>query len=441
MTSENYVFPRGFVWGAATAAYQIEGAWNLDGKGPSIWDTFSHTPGKIANDDNGDIACDHYHRFNEDFSLLKQIGIKAYRFSLSWPRIFPQGHGIVNWAGLDYYDRMVDSLLALGIEPFITLYHWDLPQSLQDKGGWGNRDLLGYFADYAAVAVKRLGDRVKYWTTFNEPWVVAVLGNLTGEMAPGFKDRKLTAQVAHNLMVAHGMAVQAIRSIEPDLKVGIVLNLTPVEAHTDDKYQKMAAERAWNATSAWFLDPLFKGCYPPGALKDLSADAPQVKPNDFALISQKLDYLGVNYYTRTTIGPQGEMKKVPGSEYTEMGWEVAPEALGRMLVRMNNEYRLPPIYITENGCALDDHVVGEHVHDTRRIKYIHDHLVELRKSMRLGVNIRGYFVWSLLDNFEWAHGYSKRFGMIYVDYPTQKRILKDSAYWYSKVITHNEVHR
>lgn len=441
MTSEKYGFPRGFVWGAATAAYQIEGAWNLDGKGPSIWDTFSHTPGKIFNDDNGDIACDHYHRFHEDFSLLKQIGIKAYRFSLSWPRIFPQGHGSVNWAGLDYYDRMVDSLLALGIEPFITLYHWDLPQALQDKGGWGNRDLIGYFSDYAAVAVKRLGDRVKYWTTFNEPWVVAVLGNLTGEMAPGFKDRKLTAQVAHHLLVAHGMTVQAIRSIEPDLQVGIVLNLSPVEAYTDDKYQKMAAERAWNATSAWFLDPLFRGCYPPGALRDLSADAPQVKPNDFALIAQRLDYLGVNYYTRTTIGPQGEMKKVPGSDYTEMGWEVAPEALGRMLVRMHNEYRLPPIYVTENGCALDDQVVDGHVHDTRRIKYVHDHLVELRKAMRLGVNVRGYFVWSLLDNFEWAHGYSKRFGLIHVDYETQKRILKDSAYWYSKVITHNEVHR
>ncbi|MBS1956636.1 MAG: beta-glucosidase [Cyanobacteria bacterium SZAS-4] len=441
MTAENYVFPRGFVWGAATAAYQIEGAWNLDGKGPSIWDTFSHTPGKITNDDTGDIACDHYHRFSEDFSLLKQIGIKAYRFSLSWPRIFPDGKGTVNWLGLDYYDRMVDSLLALNIEPFVTLYHWDLPQALQDKGGWGNRDLLGYFSDYAAVAVKRLGDRVKFWTTFNEPWVVAVLGNLTGEMAPGFKDRKLTAQVAHNLLVAHGMATQAIRSIEPDVQVGIVLNLSPVEAYTDDKYQKMAADRAWNATSAWFLDPLFKGCYPPGALKDLAADAPVVQPNDFALISQKLDYLGVNYYTRTVIGPQGEMKKVPGSEYTEMGWEVAPEALGRMLVKMNSDYRLPPIYITENGCALDDQVVGEHVHDTRRIKYVHDHLAELRKTMRLGVNIRGYFVWSLLDNFEWAHGYSKRFGMIYVDYPTQKRILKDSAYWYSKVITHNEVHR
>lgn len=441
MTSENYVFPRGFVWGAATASYQIEGAWNKDGKGPSIWDTFSHTPGKITNGDTGDIACDHYNRFGEDFSLLKQIGIKAYRFSISWPRIFPTGKGSVNWVGLDYYDRMVDSLLALNIEPFVTLYHWDLPQALQDMGGWGNRDLLGYFSDYAAVVVKRLGDRVKFWTTFNEPWVVAVLGNLTGEMAPGFKDRKLTAQVAHNLLVSHGMAAQAIRSIEPEAQVGIVLNLTPVEAFEDNKYQKLAAEKAWNATSAWFLDPLFKGCYPPDALKDLAADAPEVKPNDFALISQKLDYLGVNYYTRTVIGPQGEMKKVPGSEYTEMGWEVAPQAFGRMLLRMNEEYRLPPIYITENGCALDDQVVGEHVHDPRRIKYIHDHLAELRKSMRLGVNIKGYFVWSLLDNFEWAHGYSKRFGLIYVDYPTQKRILKDSAYWYSKVITHNEVHK
>ncbi len=441
MTSENYVFPRGFVWGAATAAYQIEGASKEDGKGPSIWDTFAHTAGKISNGDTGDIACDHYHRFSEDFLLLKHLGVKAYRFSLSWPRIFPEGKGQVNWAGLDYYDRLVDSLLTLNIEPFVTLYHWDLPQALQDYGGWANRDLTGYFADYAAVAVRRLGDRVKCWTTINEPWVVAVLGNMTGEMAPGFRDRKLTAQVGHNLMVAHGTAMQAIRSIEPNAQVGIVLNLSPVETLTDDVYEKKAAERAWKATSAWFLDPLFQACYPPGALRDLGADAPDVKPNDFALISQKLDYLGVNYYTRTVFGAQGEVKKVPGSEYTEMGWEVAPEALGRMLVRMHHDYRLPPIYIAENGCALDDQVVDDHVHDTRRIKYIHDHLVELRKTMRLGVNIRGYFVWSLMDNFEWAHGFSKRFGLIYIDYPTQKRIIKDSAYWYSKVISRNEVHR
>lgn len=441
MTSENYVFPRGFVWGAATAAYQIEGAWNEDGKGPSIWDTFSHIPGKVKNGDTGDIACDHYHRFGEDFALLKQIGARAYRFSLSWPRIFPEGKGYVNWAGLDYYDRLVDSLLAHNIEPFVTLYHWDLPQALQDQGGWANRDLLGYFADYAAVAMKRLGDRVKYWATLNEPWVIAVLGNMTGEMAPGFRDRKLTAQVGHNLMVAHGLAMQAMRAIEPRAELGIVLNLSPVETLTEDELDNWAADRAWQATSAWFLDPLLKGCYPPRALRDLGADAPDVKPNDFALIAQALDFLGVNYYTRTVISAGGEEKKVPGSEYTEMGWEVAPEGLGRLLVKINNEYRLPPIYITENGAALDDQVVGEHVHDTRRIKFIHDHLVELRKAMRLGVNVRGYFVWSLLDNFEWAHGYSKRFGMIHVDYETQKRILKDSAYWYSKVISRNEVHR
>ncbi|HEY9678591.1 MAG TPA: GH1 family beta-glucosidase [Drouetiella sp.] len=441
MTSDNYVFPRGFVWGAATASYQIEGAWKTDGKGPSIWDTFSHTPDKIANGDTGDIACDHYNRFAEDFSLLKQIDIKAYRFSLSWPRIFPDGRGRVNNAGLDFYDRLVDTLLSHDIEPFITLYHWDLPQALQDKGGWANRDNLGYFADFAATAVKRLGDRVKHWTTLNEPWVVAVLGNLTGEMAPGVKDRKLAAQVAHNLLVAHGMATQAIRSIDSELQVGIVLNLTPVEAYEDNVFQKHAADHAWNVTSAWLLDPLFRGCYPSEALAHLRADAPDVKPGDMALISQRLDYLGVNYYTRTVIGPQGEMKKVPGAEYTEMNWEVVPEAFGRMLVRLHKDYRLPPIYITENGCALDDQVTGEHVHDTRRIKYLHDHLAELRKAMRLGVNVKGYFVWSLLDNFEWAHGFSKRFGLIYVDYETQKRILKDSAYWYSKVIMKNEVHR
>lgn len=443
MTVENYSFPRGFVWGAATAAYQIEGAWNIDGKGPSIWDTFSHTPGKIATGDTGDIAVDHYHRFAEDFTLMKQMDIKAYRFSLSWPRIMPTGRGEVNPLGLDFYDRLVDSLLSLGIEPYITLYHWDLPQSLQDIGGWVNRDVCGYFADFTAVAMRRLGDRVKNWITINEPWVVAAFGNITGDHAPGLRDLKVGAQVAHHLLVAHGMSTQAIRSMSSDANVGISLYLQPAEPETPDNPASVAfADALWQRDSAWFLDPLFKACYPASALKNLGGDAPTVHPNDFALISQRMDFLGVNYYTRSVMTSRGEKLHVAGAEHTEMGWEVAPGALHRMLVKMKNDYHLPPIYITENGCAVPDQLTPEgHVHDTRRIKYLHDHLVELRKAMREGVKVNGYFVWSLMDNFEWAYGFSKRFGLIYVDYETLKRYPKDSAYWYEKVIRRNEVHK
>jgi beta-glucosidase len=442
MTIESYTFPRGFVWGAATAAYQIEGAWNKDGKGASIWDTFAHTQGKIHNAETGDIAVDHYERYAEDFALMKQIDIKAYRMSLSWPRILPQGHLHVNDRGFDFYDRLVDSLLALNIEPFITLYHWDLPQALQDLGGWNNRDVCGYFADYAAMAVRRLGDRVRNWITINEPWVIATNGNITGEHAPGLTDSKTGMQVAHHLLVGHGMATQAIRSSRSDASVGIAISLRPADPDSDSEEARAHANYLWQKDSAWFLDPLFKACYPPTILRDLGADAPQVQPNDFALIAQQLDFLGVNYYTRTLVNAKGEHIKAPGAEYTEMDWEVCPAAFNRMLVEMNRDYELPPIFITENGAAVADQLTEEgHVHDPRRIKYMHDHLVELRRAMRSGVKVSGYFVWSLLDNFEWACGFSKRFGLIYVDFATQKRYLKDSAYWYERVIRHNEVHR
>jgi beta-glucosidase len=441
MTTENYSFPRGFVWGSATAAYQIEGAWKTDGKGLSIWDTFSHTPGKIENGDTGDVACDHYHRFAEDFLLMKQMGLKAYRFSISWPRVLPHGRGTVSAKGLDYYDRMVDSLLALGIEPYITLFHWDLPQSMHDIGGWLNRDVMGYFSDYAALMVRRLGDRVQHWMTINEPSVVAVHGYKTGDHAPGIQDQKTALQVGHNLLVAHGMATQAIRGVEPNAKVGIALALSPVEPPSDKESDQLAADIRWKTDGAVMLDALFKACYPPEAMKAYEKDLPEFKPQDFVTISQRMDFLGINYYFRTVFGGMGEVTKVPGSEYTEMGWEVCAEALGRLLVKINREYHLPPIFITENGAALPDHLVGEHVHDARRIKYIHDHLVEIRRAMRLGVRVKGYFVWSLMDNFEWAYGYSKRFGLIYVDHETQKRVVKDSGYWYEKVARRNEVHR
>ncbi|HEY9777619.1 MAG TPA: GH1 family beta-glucosidase [Planktothrix sp.] len=443
MSVENYVFPRGFIWGAATAAYQIEGAADIDGRGPSIWDTFSHTPGKTLNGDTGDIGCDHYHHYGEDFELLKQIGASAYRFSVSWPRVLPQGKGKANIAGLDFYDRLVDTLCDLNIEPFVTLYHWDLPQALQDIGGWGNRDVAGYFADYSAMVVRRLGDRVKRWITINEPWVVAVIGNLLGKHAPGLHDHKLAAQVGHHLLVAHGMSMQAIRSIQSNAEVGIALSMVPTEPIDDSEAAHKAARNVWDRDGAWFLDPLLKGHYPPGPYQSMGDAAPKSQPNDFALISQGMDFLGINYYTRNLVTAKGELNKPASSEYTEMGWEICPEALGRLLIKLDREYtQLPTIFITENGCAVPDILTPEqHVHDHRRIKFLHDHLVEVRRAIKEGVRVKGYFVWSLLDNFEWEHGYSKRFGLTYVDYETKARILKDSAYWYGKVIRRNEVHR
>jgi beta-glucosidase len=440
--TETFVFPRGFVWGTATSSYQIEGAANVDGKGKSIWDTFSHTPGKILTGENGDVACDHYNLYETDFQLAKQLNCKAYRFSVSWPRVYPIGHGKINLAGLDYYDRLVESLLEKGIDPYITLYHWDLPQSLQDKGGWVNRDTAGYFADYAAALSRRFGDRVKNWITINEPWVVASIGNVTGEHAPGVRDIKTALHVGHHLLVGHGLATQAIRATNSAAKVGISLSINPVEPATDSPADIKAADDEWNKSGRWFLDPLFGAAYPPKVYDLFGHDLIPVLPNDLALISQSIDFLGLNYYTRTVLGSKGFVQNVPGSEYTDMGWEVQAPALYRLLMKLNTDYNLPPIFITENGCAVTDQLTPEgHVHDTQRVKYMHDHLISIRRAMLDGVHVRGYFAWSLIDNFEWQHGFSKRFGLVYVDFETQKRYIKDSGYWYAKVIQHNEVHK
>lgn len=440
MTSKSMSFPRDFLWGAATAAYQIEGAWNVDGRGESIWDRFSHTPGKVVNGDTGDVACDHYCRFAEDIEIMRRLNLRGYRFSVSWPRVAPSGKGPVNWVGLDFYDRLVDSLVSAGIEPFITLYHWDLPQQLQDAGGWTNRDVSGYFADYAAMMVHRLGDRVRFWTTFNEPAVFTFLGNRTGEHAPGIKDDKIALAVGHNVLVGHGMAVQAMRSSRPGIEAGMVLSLWPSEAAGDSEAERQACEVAWQTEQSWFIDPLLRGHYPVLGWKHWADKVPDVKPGDMALISQKLDFLGVNYYSRNLIGPDGQIKPVPGSDYTAMDWEVSPPTLRRLLLRLHNDYSLPPVYITENGAAFDDEVSADgQVHDERRTKFVRDHLIEVRKAIDDGVDVRGYFLWSLLDNFEWAHGYSKRFGIVRVDYPTQKRIIKDSGNWYAQTIRWNGV--
>ncbi len=434
-------FPDHFAWGAATASYQIEGAWDADGKGESIWDRFSHTPGKISDATNGDVACDHYHRYREDVALMRQLGLKAYRFSISWPRLQPAGFGRVNPAGLEFYDRLVDALLEARIDPYVTLHHWDLPQALQEKGGWLNRDVLAYFADYSALMAKNLGDRVKHWATFNEPNVIAEAGYAGGEHAPGVKgDGKSAWQVTHHLMVAHGMAVQALRAIDPALQLGIVLTEWITEPASDDPADVAAARQAWDSRETTFTHPIFRGHYHPLVVDAMGAAFPEIKAGDMALIAQKLDFLGINSYSRVVIGAQGRVDPVPGSEYTDMGWEVCAPAFRRMLNRIHQDYDLPPIYITENGAAFPDRVSPDgKIHDDRRLDYLRQHLRQVRLAMQDGVEVRGYFAWSLLDNFEWAQGFTKRFGLIRVDYETQKRTIKDSGAWYAQVIANNQV--
>ena len=439
--TDSLTFPSDFVWGASTAAYQIEGAWNEDGRGESIWDRFSHTPGKTHNGDTGDVACDHYHRWPEDIALMKQLGLKAYRFSIAWPRIFPQGRGSLNRAGVDFYSRLVDALLAADIEPVITLYHWDLPQTLGDAGGWPERDTAYAFADYAETMVQQLGDRVQQWSTFNEPWCVSFLSYQIGEHAPGLRDEKLAVQAAHHVLVAHGLAVQAMRAVNTNLKTGIVLNLWSLESVEESSAGRALIERAWQRDLGWFLDPLLHAEYPLLAWQDRESVAPQMRPGDMKLIAQPLDWLGINYYSRVLFDEQGRrIHPVPGAEHTEMGWEVHGPGLSRLLTKLHQRYPLPPIYIIENGAAFKDEIASDgQVHDPRRINYLREYLSALHEALQNGVDVRGYFVWSLLDNFEWAHGYSKRFGVIYVDYATQRRILKDSAHWYARVIAQNGI--
>ena len=437
---KNYKFPHTFLWGAATSAYQVEGGWDEDGRGESIWDRFSHTPGKVANGDTGDIACDHYHRYEEDITLMRRLGLKAYRFSVSWPRVLPLGRGRINPKGLDFYNRLVDRLCAANIEPLLTLYHWDLPQVLQDEGGWDNRDTAYAFADYAALMVKRLGDRVKYWATFNEPSVVATIGFITGEHAPGFKDQRMAYQVAHHLMVAHGLGVQAMRAVNPGAEAGIVLNLWPADPASDSVEDVAAANQFWDENEALFLDPLFKGHYPPAVYDKVGKNMPKIQDGDMALIAQKLDYVGINFYSRHVVSAKGELREIKDSEYTEMGWEICAPALRRLLLKINAEYNLPPIYIAENGAAFKDEISTDgKVHDPRRIDFLKNHFIQVRIAMLEGVDVRGYMVWSLMDNFEWGLGFSKRFGLIHVDFATQKRIVKDSGEWYADVIRTNEV--
>ncbi|MBT8165632.1 MAG: beta-glucosidase [Acidimicrobiia bacterium] len=436
-------FPDSFTWGVATASYQIEGAVGEDGRGPSIWDTFSYTRGKVLNGDTGDVACDHYHRWEDDIALMSNLGIGGYRFSIAWPRIVPAGRGAPNPAGLDFYDRLVDGLLEAGITPFPTLYHWDLPQALDDEGGWLSRDTAEAFADYSGVVVGRLGDRVKTWLTLNEPWVSSHLGYGKGEHAPGHANWSEVWPVTHHLLLAHGLAVQQIREVAPDADVGIVLNLEPqypASEHPADIEATRLADGYWNR---WFLDPLAGRGYPEDAVADSGWNQAEVQPGDLSVIAEPCDLLGVNFYSRKIIvGADLVGEERPGTppepeELTEMGWEVYPEGLYDILMKVKREYDFETIYITENGAAYPDELVDGRVEDDNRISYLQRHFAQLHRAIEEGVDVRGYFLWSLMDNFEWAYGYSKRFGLTYVDYPTQQRTVKKSGEWYSTVIAAN----
>jgi beta-glucosidase len=442
-------FPDGFLWGAATASYQIEGAWNEDGKGESIWDRFSHSPYRIANGDTGDVACDHYHRMPQDVALIKSLGIQAYRFSISWPRVLPTGRGQVNQKGLDFYDRLVDELLAAGIVPNATLNHWDLPQALQDLGGWPNRDITGWFADYARVMFERLGDRVGMWATHNEPGVIAYDGYASGEMAPGISSLPQAMQTAHHLLLSHGKAVQAFRAGNYRGNIGIVLNISHQKPASNSAEDQAAYQREYDAQTALWALPLFKGQYPEALFEWLGSMAPQIELEDLEIIHQPIDFVGLNYYmsfdisyshTGGILKTDGDMKHAPLWGQTEMGWGVYPQGLTNILLDFQKNYGNPRMFITENGtAALDIPDERGFVQDQQRINYLRAHFMAAHDAIQAGVNLQGYFVWSLMDNFEWAYGYRPRFGLVRVNYDTLERIPKASAYWYRDVIQRNGV--
>lgn len=436
-------FPSGFRWGAATASYQIEGAAHEDGRGLSIWDTFSHTPGKVHNGDNGDVACDSYHRFEEDISLMKELGITCYRFSVAWPRIYPNGRGEVNPKGLEFYHRFVDKLLEAGIEPFCTLYHWDLPQALQDEGGWNHRGTIDAFVDYASLMFREFSGKIKHWITFNEPWCISFLSHYIGVHAPGLQDLQTAVNAAHHLHVAHGKTVQAFRALGVEGHIGYAPNTEWNEPYTDRPEDVEACRRATGWFIDWFFDPVFKGEYPDYLVQwfqDRGATVP-IQPGDMETIAQKIDFLGINYYTGR-IGRYREGHELfhqepvdPGFDKTDIGWNIYPAGFTNVLTYIHQRYGDIPIYITENGaCYNDEPGADGRVRDVRRTDYLRKHLTALHRAMAKGVNVQGYFTWSLMDNFEWAEGYSKRFGLIFVNYNTLERIKKDSFYWYRHIV-------
>ncbi len=437
-------FPAGFVWGVSTASYQIEGAWDADGKGENIWDRFSHTPGKIANGDTGDVACDHYHRYQEDVQLMQRLGVQAYRFSTSWARIQPSGRGKPNPGGIDFYNRLIDSLLAHNIEPWLCLYHWDLPQALQDAGsGWANRDTALRFGEYAELLGRQFGDRVKRWVLLNEPNVFTVFGYLYGRMAPGVTDFSEFMRASHHTNLAQGLGAQALRATVSDPLIGNALNLSPVHPRSDSQADLEAAERFDQFWNGWYLEPLFNGRYP--ELADPVLETMAVQPGDLDLIKGCIDWLGVNFYSRTVISYdpdvpllQGSNNPPPDTPKMALGLEIYPQGLEEILVQVKERYNNPPIYITENGMGRHEQAVpGQVIEDSARIKFLHANLHHLHNALERGVDMRGYFVWSLLDNFEWDSGYKERFGLVSVDYATGARTPKRSFEWYQSVIEHN----
>jgi beta-glucosidase len=439
-----FTFPHGFLWGTATAAYQIEGAATEDGRGESIWDRFAHTPGKTHAGESGDIACDHYHRWREDIALMKTLGLQAYRFSIAWPRILPTGTGAVNQKGLDFYSQLVDGLLEAGITPFATLYHWDLPQALQDAGGWPARATSDAFVAYADVVSRALGDRVKHWITHNEPWCISFLSHEIGQHAPGLRDWNAALSAAHTVLVSHGRAVPVLRSNSPGAEVGITLNFTAAVPASPSPADYHAARSFDGYFNRWFLDPIYGRHYPADMWAEYVShgyDLSFVQPGDFEAIAAPTDFLGVNYYTREVCrGPEEgnlprEVFKAPATALTDMAWEIYPEGLYRLLVRLHVAYDVPKVYVTENGAAYPEEPdTAGVVADERRLTYLRQHFAAVQRALAAGAPVAGFFVWSFMDNYEWAEGYTKRFGIVHVDYETQKRTFKNSALWYQRVI-------
>lgn len=440
-------FPEGFVWGSATASYQIEGAWQEEGKGESIWDRFSHTPGKIADGSTGDVACDHYHRWQDDVAMMDRLNLQAYRFSVAWPRILPQGRGAVNQPGLDFYSRLVDGLLEKGITPYVTLYHWDLPQALQDRGGWPARATAEAFVEYADLVSRHLGDRVQNWITHNEPWCISILSHQIGEDAPGWHDTEAAVRAAHHVLLSHGWAVPVIRRNSPSSEVGITLNFT-VSEPASRSAADLAQARIFDGTfNRWFVDPIYGRGYPADIAAYYAPSLPDgvnfIEPGDMEAIAVSTDFLGVNYYSRAVLRDESVADNLPQTTFadlpqTEMDWEVYPHGLYKLLNRLYFDYEPPKLIVTENGCSYSDGPDADgRVPDERRRLYLRDHFAAAHRAIENGVPLAGYFVWSLMDNFEWAKGYQQRFGMVWVDYETQARIPKDSALWYSDVISAN----
>ena len=431
-------FPKEFNWGASTSAYQIEGAWDREGKGQSIWDTFSHTPGKVHGGDTGDMACNHYDLYKRDVALMKDLGLDAYRFSTAWTRLFPNGRGKPNRVGRDFYDRLIDDLLANDIAPWLCFYHWDLPQALQDMGGWASRDTVYFYADYVAYVAEQFGDRVDTFIMLNEPNIAALLGHLLGLHAPGLTDMMAFGAAAHHLNLATGIGLERLRSENSGWQLGTILSLQPVHPETDSDEDIGAAQLFDAVYNRSFLDPLLKGSYPEQTAGMLEF---HVQDNDLKTIQQPIDFLGVNLYTRLLVKADpssligmGQAEPPESAKLTDMGWEVYPDALYEQLMDLKDNYDNPTVYITENGAAFPDKLDNGRVHDLDRIAYFEAYLSAVHRAMTEGVDVKGYFAWSLLDNFEWADGYSKRFGITYVDYATQTRYPKDSYYWYQELI-------